>query len=129
MASLHLYFAGDIDHNVGIFVNAVLSNPGVSLPAKYAFLYTSQGTMQEYLQAWIDVTGRRATFVSTSLELYEQIWGPFGREVGSMLKAFEPVNDWTTPYQPSVVTPKDLGLKDDDLCDHKAALQKNKELL
>ena len=54
--------------------------------------------MQEYLQAWIDVTGRRATFVPTSLEIYEGIWGPFGREVGLMLRAFEGVGDWTGPY-------------------------------
>lgn len=127
--SLHLYFAGDIEHNAGVFVNAILAHPEVSLPAKYAFLYTSQGTIQEYLQAWIDVTGRRATFVPTSLDRYEQVWGPFGKEVGLMLKAFEPVSDWTAPYQPDVVTARDLGLDDEDLCDLKAALEKDKELL
>lgn len=127
--SLQLYCAGDVDHNAGVFVNAILANPSVTLPAKYAFLYTSQGTMQEYLQAWIDVTGRRATFVSTSLERYEQIWGPFGKELGLMLKAFEAQSDWTAPYQSNVITARDLGLKDEDLCDLRAALEKNKELL
>lgn len=46
-----------------------------------------------------------------------------------MLKAFEPVSDWTAPYQPDVVTARDLGLGDDDLCDLKAALEKDKDLL
>ena len=110
-------------------MNAILANPSVTLPAKYAFLYTSQGTMQEYLQAWIDITGRRATFVSTSLERYEQIWGPFGKELGLMLQTFEARSDWTAPYQSNVVTAKDLGLNGEDLCDLKAALEKNKELL
>lgn len=127
--SLHIYYAGDVEHNAGVFVNAILKNPAVSLPAKYAFLYTSQGSMQQYLQAWIDVTGRRTTFVTVSLDEYEQIWGPYGKEIGLMLKAFEPVNDWTKPYQPDVIAAKDLGIAEDELVDLKAALEINKALL
>lgn len=85
--------------------------------------------MREYLQAWIDVTGRRATFVQTSLAQYEQMWGPMGREVGLMLQAFEAVTDWTSPYKPDVVTAKDLGLAEGNLIDLRAAVEKDKELL
>ncbi|KAI5270100.1 hypothetical protein E4T47_06494 [Aureobasidium subglaciale] len=121
--TLHIYFAGDIPTNAGIFVSAILKNPTTSLPAKYAFLYTSQGTMQVYLQAWINVTGRQTTFITTTLDNYEKIWGPFGREVGLMLKAFAHVKDWTTPYGSDVVTAKELGIDEGELVDLEPALR------
>ncbi|KAI5251053.1 hypothetical protein E4T42_04610 [Aureobasidium subglaciale] len=127
--TLHIYFAGDVPTNAGIFVSAILKNPTISLPAKYAFLYTSQGTMQEYLQAWINVTGRQTTFITTTLENYEKIWGPFGREIGLMLKAFAHVEDWTTPYRGDVVTAKELGLDEGELVDLEAALRMAAEKL
>lgn len=86
--------------------------------------------MQEYLQAWVDVTGRRATFVPTSLEIYEGIWGPFGREVGLMLRAFEGVGDWTGPYGGcEVVTAGDLGIVEGELVGLREALEGERGLL
>ncbi|THW13254.1 hypothetical protein D6D19_08883 [Aureobasidium pullulans] len=127
--SLHFPFAGDVSHNVGIFVSAILNRPDISLPAKYAFMYTSQGTFQDYLQAWINVTGRKTVFVPTSLESYEQMWGPFGKEIGLMFKAFAGVDDWTVPYGADVVTAVDLGIPEDTLIDLQPALQKVAEKL
>jgi hypothetical protein len=126
---LRLPFAGDVENNAGLFVKAILANPEVSLPAKYAFLYTSQGTFQDYLQAWINVTGRRTTFVTTSLEKYEQMWGPYGTEIGLMLKACEGVSDWAEAYKSDVVTAKDLKIPEGTLVDLQAALEKDKVLL
>jgi hypothetical protein len=128
-STLRLPFAGDVENNAGLFVKAILANPEVSLPAKYAFLYTSQGTFQDYLQAWINVTGRRTTFVTTSLEKYEQIWGPYGTEIGLMLKACEGVSDWSEAYGSDVVTAKDLKIPEGTLVDLQAALEKDKALL
>jgi hypothetical protein len=128
-STLRLPFAGDVENNTGLFVKAILANPEVSLPAKYTFLYTSQGTFQDYLQAWINVTGRRTTFVTTSLEKYEQIWGPYGTEIGLMLKACEGVSDWSEAYGSDVVTAKDLKIPEGTLVDLQAALEKDKALL
>lgn len=121
--------AGDVENNVGHFVKAILAKPEVSLPAKYAFLYTSQGTFQDYLQGWINVTGRRTTFVTTTLENYEQIWGPHGLEVGLMLKACEGASSWQDAYGSGVVSAKDLGIAEGTLIGLQAALEKDKELL
>lgn len=122
--------AGDVENNVGHFVKAILAKPEVSLPAKYAFLYTSQGTFQDYLQAWINVTGRRTTFVTTTLENYEQMWGPHGLEVGLMLKACEGVStSWADAYGSDVVSAKDLSVSEGTLIGLQAALEKDKELL
>jgi hypothetical protein len=128
-STLSIPFAGDVENNAGHFVKAILSKPEVSLPAKYAFLYTSQGTFQDYLQAWINVTGRRTTFVSTTLEKYEEIWGPYGTEIGLMLKACESVSDWADAYKGEVVDAKDLGIPEGTLVDLQAALEKDKSLL
>jgi len=129
-STLPIPFAGDVENNAGHFVKAILAKPEVSLPAKYAFLYTSQGTFQDYLQAWINVTGRRTTFVSTTLEKYEEIWGPYGTEIGLMLKACESTSDWASAYKSGeVVNAKDLGIAEGTLVDLQAALEKDKALL
>ena len=65
----------------------------------------------------------------TSLERYEEIWGPFGKEVGLMLKACEGVSNWADAYKSEVVTAKDLGIPDGTLVDLQAALEKDKALL
>lgn len=128
-STLRIPFAGDVENNAGLFIKAILTNPDVSLPAKYAFLYTSQGTFQDYLQAWINVTGRRTTFVSTTLEKYEEMWGPYGTEIGLMLKACEGVDDWSKAYGSDVVSAKDLRIPEGALVDLQAALEKDKALL
>jgi hypothetical protein len=128
-STLPIPFAGDVENNAGHFVRAILAKPEVSLPAKYAFLYTSQGTFQDYLQAWINVTGRRTTFVSTTLEKYEEIWGPYGTEIGLMLKACESISDWADAYKGEVVNAKDLGIPEGTLVDLQAALEKDRALL
>jgi hypothetical protein len=46
-----------------------------------------------------------------------------------MLRAFEPVSDWSTPYEPDVVTAGCLGIAEGSLIDLKAALEKDKDLL
>jgi hypothetical protein len=73
-AETHIYSAGDEKHNTGVFVSAILKKPEVSLPAKYAFLYTEQGSLQGCLQPFMEVTGKRTVFVQVSLEQYISIW-------------------------------------------------------
>ena len=59
----------------GVFVSAILAKPDISTPAKYASVYTEQGPFKVYLQASIEVTGRRAPYVQVSQEQFEAIWG------------------------------------------------------
>lgn len=125
-----MYYAGDTDTNTGVIVSAILKNPSVSTPAKYAFLYTEQGPYKDYLQAWIDVTGRRTTYVEVSQEQYEGLWGKeFGEEMALMFKAFEKEGDWGKAHKPDVVTPKDLGIKEGEMVGLKATLEREKHRL
>lgn len=125
-----MYYAGDTDTNTGVIVSAILKNPSISTPAKYAFLYTEQGPYMDYLQAWIDVTGRRTTYVEVSQEQYEALWGKeFGEEMALMFKAFEKEGDWGKAHKPDVVTPKDLGIKEGEMVGLKATLEREKHRL
>jgi hypothetical protein len=68
--------------------------------------------------------------VSTTLDKYEEIWGPYGTEIGLMLKACEGVSDWADAYDKSeVVNARDLGIPEGTLVDLQAALEKDKALL
>jgi len=127
--STQLYNAGDESHNTGVFVSAILKRPEVSLPAKYAFVYTETGSFEEYLQPWIEVTGKRATFVKVSTEQYEALWGTFGKELGSMFRAFEKQPDWSVAHRGDVVNAEDLGIAKEDLVGVRAALEKNRDKL
>lgn len=124
-----MYIAGDESHNTGVFVSAILNRPEVALPAKYAFVYAEKGSFQDYLQPWIDVTGRRTTFVEVSNEQYESLWGPFGKELRLMFETFEKQPDWTVAHKGDVITADDLGIAKEDLVGTRAALEKEKDRL
>jgi hypothetical protein len=63
------------------------------------------------------------------LEKYEEIWGPYGTEIGLMLKACEGISNWADAYKGEVVNAKDLGIPEGTLVDLQAALEKDKALL
>ena len=120
----------DVDTNVGVFASAILANPQISTPAKYAFVYTEAGPYRDYYAAWSEVTGKRVTFVQVGQEEYESVWGKeFGEELAVMFKSFEPESDWGKPYGGDVVTAEDLGIKRGELLGLKETLEREKERL
>ncbi|KAM0713958.1 hypothetical protein Q7P37_010921 [Cladosporium fusiforme] len=110
-ANTHIYYAGDTDINTGVIVSAILKNPSISTPPP----------------TWIDVTGRRGTYLEVSQAQYESLWGKeFGEEMALMFKAFEQESDWGKAHAPDVITPTDLGIKEGDLLGLKATLEREK---
>jgi hypothetical protein len=57
------------------------------------------------------------------------MWGPYGTEIGLMLKACEGVSDWAEAYGSDVITAKDLRIPEGTLVDLQAALEQDKALL
>ena len=128
--STNIFYAGDASHNTGIFVSAILAHPEVSTPAKYAFVFTEQGPYMDYLQAWIDVTGRRATYVQVSQPDYEEIWGKeFGEEMGLGLRVSEADSDWTAAHKTDLVTAEELGIREGELVGLRETLEREKHRL
>ena len=128
--STNIFYAGDASHNTGIFVSAILAHPEVSTPAKYAFVFTEQGPYMDYLKAWIDVTGRRATYVQVSQPDYEGLWGKeFGEEMGLGLRVSEAESDWTAAHKTDLVTAEELGIREGELVGLRETLEREKHRL
>lgn len=87
--------------------------------------------MRDYLQAWIDVTGRRTTYAQISQSEYESLWGKeFGEEMVVMFKTFEVGNkDYDRAHRPNVISAEDLGIAKEDLIGHKTTLEREKHRL
>lgn len=122
-----MYVSGNVEHNLGAFVNAILKKPDVSL--KYAFAYTNAMPFKDILATWSEVAGKRATYLQCSPAEYESMWGAYGKELGLLFAAIEAQSDWTVAHKPDVVIAKDLEIPDDDLVDLKAALVKDEDKL
>ena len=128
--STNIFYAGDTETNTGVFVSAILAHPGVSTPAKVAFVFTEQGPYKEYLQAWIEVTGRRATYLQVSQQDYEGVWGKeFGEEMALGLNISEVESDWRAAHKADVVTAEELGIGRGELVGLRETLEREKHRL
>jgi hypothetical protein len=84
----------------------------------------------DYLQAWIDVTGRRATYLQVSQPDYEAVWGKeFGEEMALGLNLSEAESDWTAAHKADVITAEDLGIKEGELVGLRETLEREKHRL
>ena len=125
-----MYVSGDIDHNIGVFASALLAKPEISLPAKYAFVYTDIMPYKGMMEQWSEVTGRRSTYVQVDRKTYEGLWGTeYGTELALMFEAMEKQPDWSNGHGDDVVDGKALGIPDSDLLNLKGSLEKDKDKL
>jgi hypothetical protein len=84
----------------------------------------------DYLQAWIDVTGRRATYLQVSQPEYEGVWGKeFGEEMALGLNVSEAESDWTVAHKPDVITAEELGINEGELVGLRETLEREKHRL
>ena len=105
--------AGDVSHNSGVLIEAILNHPSATLPAKYVNMTTEIVTFAELLKTWQEISGKRGTYVQCSTETFTQIWGPWGLELALQYEFGEAVADWNSSYE--TVGFDKLGLKDGDL--------------
>jgi hypothetical protein len=95
-ASAYVPVAGEVGNNTGVFVKAILANPGKS-QGRYVFVKTETTTHGGVVKAWEEVTGKKAQLIPTSKEAFANIWGRFGA-------------DWQTsmPGTPSILIGKQM---------------------
>ena len=106
--------AGDISVNIGVFVEAILTRPEVSLPGRYAWVKTESLTFEEILKVWSRVTGKEAEYIDVPFETYVKLWGPAGEEMGTQYKFGEDHGDWAD-FKADLLTTQQLGIRDDQL--------------
>lgn len=119
----------DVEHNVGLMVHAVLSNPSQTLPAKYVSVHSDILPLAEVFKTWSEVTGKRVELVQCTPKNYEGIMIIFGKELASQVKLNEVATDWYAAYdEDDKVMPEDLGVQD-KLLSLKQSLVANKDKL
>lgn len=88
-----LPFIGDERANVGAFAKAIFAQPDktagryVDGSSEHISCRQWAAAMQSVLQK--SGSDRRVVHVDCSLANYEEIWGPFGTEVGTIFKYFD----------------------------------------
>lgn len=118
----------EIEHNVGLFVNALLNKPSVSLPAKYVSVHSDIIRYVDAFATWSEVSGKRCEFIECSPEQYERMLGAFGKELASQFKLNEVAPNWGKAHGGDVVTAKELGIEG-ELLNLKQSLEANKDKL
>jgi hypothetical protein len=120
-----MHIVGDIDHNVGSFVRAILANPSASLPWKIALVCTDSMPYADILKVWNEVTGRRGTYVSLTMDQARSIFGPFEEEVGRRFRLNGAESDWCKAHNGQMTTWKGLGIEESDLVDMRGSFERN----
>jgi hypothetical protein len=117
-----LPIAGEITVNTGLVVEAVLSQPKLTLPAKYVSVVSESKNVVDILKTWEKVTGKQAIYVEASDEAYGALYGPYGTEIADQFRFLEASGSWETLQPEDVfVTIDQLGLSG-KLIGHEQAL-------
>lgn len=117
--------AGDTSINVGVFVKAILEQPGKTL-GKYAAVVADTPTHEEVMGFWATATGKQAAFMHVDAGDWCKAFGEAGEELYLNLKCFQDDPRWAFDNNPLVG--KDLGIEK-ELVGTKACLESLKDRL
>jgi hypothetical protein len=122
----YLPVAGEVSNNTGVFVEGILANPTKS-HGKIAFVKTETLTHGEIVKVWEGVTGKKAQWISATVESYTALWGPPGKELADQYVWGAEYPNWAAGKD--VVSVDELGIKKGDLIDLKQNLEMLKDYL
>ncbi|KAJ5116630.1 hypothetical protein N7456_000978 [Penicillium angulare] len=110
-------FCGEVTHNVGVVVEAILAAPEKTIGRTVA-LTTDHATFTEAAALFEKVTGQTAVYSEVSDASFEHLYGPlFGRELVLGLRFHEKypsedLNDLPALGTGSIMTLEELGVRD-----------------
>ncbi|KAK0204340.1 putative hscarg dehydrogenase [Desarmillaria ectypa] len=111
--------------NVGVFVEAILKNPAISLPSKYVLGSVDDLSFGDFLDLWAKILGVDAEYVHLDGEEYAKTFFAgelFGKELAVMAKFFEV--EGLGGYGDSMLTKEDLGIDPARLVTTKQAFER-----
>lgn len=79
------------------------------------------------LKLWSQVTGRPAVYVHANANVFEELWGPMGKELADQLRFGVMVPDYLAGCE--VVSTEDLGIMNLEEFGTRKAFESLKELL
>ncbi|OAP61500.1 hypothetical protein AYL99_03703 [Fonsecaea erecta] len=108
---------GDPHKNIGVFALSVLKQPALTLRPQGRFVLadSEDTTAGKLLSDWSAVTGKPSQYVQTPLEDFSAIWPGFGLEMGVMMAMWSELRDRSWSGEESLLTRKELGIKQSDL--------------
>lgn len=112
--------AGDVSVNPGIWVRQILAS-GSKARGKNVNLALEKLTFQEMMDIWSEVTGKKGTVMTCSLDDYKKIWGVAGYEFGLQLQFGELCDPWAETKD--FVTPKELGIKPEEVVGFRGTIE------
>lgn len=101
---------GDARSNVGVFTNAILSQPALTYK-RYVLASVEESTVGKLFEDWGKKLERQTAYVQVnSVDEYDNVWPAWGREMGVMMAFWgeERNNSWSGQ---DALTRKDLGLE------------------
>lgn len=99
---------GDPRTNIGPFVLAILQQPERTLNGRFVLAVTEQGSMNKFLAAWSQVTGKSSQFVQCAMEDYERLWPGWGKVEGDMLRFYNEFGGQVAGSEKEILMASDL---------------------
>lgn len=112
--------AGDLSVNPGIWVRQIIAS-GTKACGKNVNLALEKLTFQEMIDIWSEVTGKKGTIITCTLEDYKKVWGVGGYEFGLQLKFGEMCDPWAETED--FVTPEELGIDPKEVVGFRGAIE------
>lgn len=106
---------GDVKHNVGVFVNAILAQPEKTQDGTFVVAHVEDTTAGDLLQKWAKATGKTAQYLQVGQKAYNQLWGIWSEEMGIMMQLWAAVREKSWSGVDRLLTRDDLGIKLDQL--------------
>ena len=98
--------------DIGLFVEAILRKPDLTLPARYLFAETDTLTVALLADLLSDISKKRIECVTVATADFDKLWPVWGMEVAQQMTAWESAGakSWTKEGV-KVVSKKDLGIE------------------
>ncbi|KAK4541526.1 hypothetical protein LTR36_007972 [Oleoguttula mirabilis] len=110
-ASVLWPMAGDSSVNVGLFVKAILDQPGKTLPGRFVRAVVETMTAGEVVQAWAAAQGKKGVVLQVSRETYHNMWPGWAELMDLSHTYYEMAKDKSfSAGAEQVLTKEDLGV-------------------
>ncbi|KAB8223489.1 hypothetical protein BDV33DRAFT_200464 [Aspergillus novoparasiticus] len=96
--------------DIGLFVEAILEQPGMTTGGMTVSAFTEQTTPEKLLQSWAKVNGKKALYVEDNIETFTALWTNAGVDILPKMMEFH----WYMDKNPWVGSENIL--TKDDLC-------------
>ncbi|KAK3392424.1 hypothetical protein B0T20DRAFT_55862 [Sordaria brevicollis] len=118
-----LPYAGDLEHNVGVIVEAII-NSGPKTYGKLAVLVTEYVRWTEAYAAVEELfPGKRIVISKIDRDQFIKLWGEWGVEIGDQMAWNDEFTDWKTLAGERFLGFEELGIKDGELIGFHKALE------